>query len=439
MENIEAWQQRRSQQSIEEQKPFNSSQKDSQAQRDRARIIHSASFRRLQSKTQVLAVGEGDFYRTRLTHSLEVAQIGSGIVASLSEKYAQNHSYLFWLPTQNQIESICLCHDIGHPPFGHGGEIALNYFMYKHGGFEGNGHTLRIASKLGEYADGFGLDLTRRTLLGLLKYPAPHNKVAAYTALENATELNIDPFKPPKCIHDDEQDVLDWVLAPISEAEKQLFRMVQSVSSKHGKTVHKAFDTSIMELADDIAYGVHDLEDALALGLVTERQWNEQVIAHLNEYDYISKRLQFFNDHLFSTSNRKRKHAISKLVGYLVGQIEIMEKKAFETPLLRYQAIITTEAEHILKLLKNFVYNNVINRPEVRTIEYKGQQIIVKLFDVLQANPKLLPKSTLQKFYELQGAPRVICDYISGMTDHYAIKLYQKMFSPAEGSVFDRI
>lgn len=144
--------------------------------RDRARIIHSSSFRRLQGKTQVLGLGESDFYRTRLTHSLEVAQIASGITEHLYEKY-RNTKHNQFIPSQNLIEAIGLAHDIGHSPFGHGGEVALNYVMRNHGGFEGNAQTLRICTQLGEYSDSDGLNLTRRTLLGLIKYPALYSKV----------------------------------------------------------------------------------------------------------------------------------------------------------------------------------------------------------------------------------------------------------------------
>ncbi|MGL4712962.1 MAG: dGTP triphosphohydrolase, partial [Shewanella sp.] len=143
-------------------------------QRDRARILHSAAFRRLQAKTQVLGVGMNDFYRTRLTHSLEVSQIGTGIAAQLRRKYPQ---YKQLLCSMSLLESQCLAHDIGHPPFGHGGEVALNYMMRDHGGFEGNGQTFRILSKLEPYTLDFGMNLCRRTMLGILKYPAPRSQL----------------------------------------------------------------------------------------------------------------------------------------------------------------------------------------------------------------------------------------------------------------------
>ena len=147
----------------------------SEYDRDEARVIHSAAFRRLQSKTQVLGLGESDFYRTRLTHSMEVAQIGRGLVQYLKEN--GDRETKIHLPCTSLISAICLAHDIGHPPFGHGGEVALNYCMRDYGGFEGNGQTLRILSKLEKYTDGFGINPTRRMLLGVLKYPVSYSRL----------------------------------------------------------------------------------------------------------------------------------------------------------------------------------------------------------------------------------------------------------------------
>ncbi|WP_033933640.1 dGTP triphosphohydrolase, partial [Vibrio cholerae] len=134
-------------------------------QRDRARILHSAAFRRLQAKTQVHGTSLNDFHRTRLTHSLEAAQIGTGIVAQIKLKQPEFRELL---PSDSLIDSLCLAHDIGHPPYGHGGEIALNYMMRDHGGFEGNAQTFRIVTSLEPYTEHHGMNLSRRTLLGLL-------------------------------------------------------------------------------------------------------------------------------------------------------------------------------------------------------------------------------------------------------------------------------
>lgn len=433
------WNTRRSDRNNDQPVSFSSSADDSYAQRDRARLIHSSAFRRLQSKTQVLSIGENDFYRTRLTHSLEVAQIGSGICEQLKQRYASTPEYMQWIPSLSQIEAICLAHDIGHPPFGHGGEVALNFHMHNQGGFEGNGQTLRIVSRLGEYSQGSGLNLTRRTMLGLLKYPVLHHEVASYQLPANTGTTNIDAYKPPKCIHDDEVDILHWILYSLPDSDVTEFRKVQLIKGKK-KATFKAFDTSIMELADDISYGVHDLEDALALGFITTPVWQEEVLNKLDGDDVISKDRDFYQSHLFSDSNKDRKYAISKLVRYFIHEISIERQHIFETPLLDMKASMSDDAERTLNILKNLVFKHVIKRPEVQTLEYKGQQLILRIFEVLQDNPsRLLPSTTYEKYSHADNKNRVICDYISGMTDSYATKLYHKLFTPDMGSIFDRM
>lgn len=424
------------------QKRFNSETADSQFQRDRARIIHSAAFRRLQSKTQVLGLGDSDFYRTRLTHSLEVAQIGSGICESLKEKYVDDGVYK-WIPSLSLIESIGLCHDIGHPPFGHGGEVALNYSMLDYGGFEGNGQTLRIASKLGEYSPDHGMDLTRRTQLGLIKYPSSYSKLSNYQLpKKEMPKISIDHSHPPKCFLDDEIDVFNWIFKGIDKREVKRFTTIKENEGEHSECIFKSFDTSIMELADDISYGVHDLEDALALRLVTFKMWKTDVldkICHLQN-NAIVINIDFYNTKLFSESGKERKHAISKLIGYFISSVNIKTVDGFQAELLKYKACIEPDVKIILKALKKFIFVRVIKSPEVQVLEYKGQQIILKLFEVLNTNPsRLLPRNILELYENSQNKERIICDYVSGMTDTYATKLYHKLYTPNIGSVFDRL
>ena len=146
-------------------------------ERDLARLIHSAAFRRLQAKTQVLGIGEGDFHRTRLTHSMEVAQIAKAIAGNLRNRNEVDQAVKAYLPDDDLVFFEGLAHDLGHPPFGHGGEIALDYSMREHGGFEGNGQTLRILAKLEAHTPQFGLNPTRRSLLAILKYPVCYSQV----------------------------------------------------------------------------------------------------------------------------------------------------------------------------------------------------------------------------------------------------------------------
>lgn len=441
---MSVWLERRSSRNTGTAHSFNSARGDSQYQRDRARIIHSASFRSLQSKTQVLGLGESDFYRTRLTHSLEVAQIGSGICEWLRDQ-SENAQYNEQIPSFSLIEAICLAHDIGHSPFGHGGEVAMNTMMRDKGGFEANGQTLRIIARLGEFSADCGLDLTRRTMLGTIKYPAVYSNVARYSAPEtdkNDEEnsyLNIDHWAPPKCIYDEEADVLDWLLEPFNHRDKDRFLSLRTPDKGHLKTQFKPFDTSIMELADDIAYGVHDLEDALALGLVDRDVWISDVadvIAKLDD-NPIKKALEEYNNLLFSSSAKDRKHAISRLVGYFVVNIKLVELDEFEHPMLRMQVVMDPEAYDILLLIKSFVMQHVILRPELQMLQYKGQQVMVKLFDIFAANPsRLLPSEVLAE-YERDGY-RAIADYLANLTDVSAGKLYHKLLSPTSGSIFDR-
>lgn len=425
-------------------RPFNSLNSGNDYQRDRARVIHSSAFRRLQSKTQVLGMGESDFYRTRLTHSLEAAQIGSGICEHLREIYKSEEEFCRWIPTQSLIEAICLSHDIGHPPFGHGGEVALHNAMALYGGFEGNGQTLRIISKLGEYSPSHGFDLTRRAMLGVVKYPCLYSKIknSDQHALKTERESFQTKLKPPKCVYDDENEVLEWILKPFAKEEILEVTNHETRQGKHGRALYKSFDASILELGDDIAYGVHDLEDALALNLVSERQWRKEVSDEIDKFENcdIKRDLAFYKEKLFSESNKERKQGISKLVEFFISNIKIIEQGNFQHPLLRNQAVMDSPANDILKLFKDFVIRHVIKRPEVQVLEYKGQEMISRIFAVLKEDPmRFLPISTQQKYQEAANKERVLSDYISGMTDSYSTKVYHKLFSPNIGSIFDRL
>lgn len=418
-------------------------------QRDRARVIHSAAFRRLQSKTQVLGLGESDFYRTRLTHSLEVAQIGSGISSLLREIYADQTELIPWIPDRDLIETICLCHDLGHPPYGHGGEIALNYRMRKSGGFEGNGQTLRTLSTLGEYSKGFGLDLCRRSMLGVIKYPALFEEVQRYPldALaqdRDVLDVDLEYWRPPKCLFKEESEVFDWILEPFGKSDQELFRAHKMGKGKigHHRTIHKALDTSIMELADDIAYGIHDLEDAVVLRLVDREVWEQEIVKPLLALPRsgLRHKIDSIGKDLFTPKSFYRKNAIGELVHYFVESVEIQEKDEFAHPLLRHNARFNPVAEAELEFFVRFISKNVIQRPELQALVYKGQHIVLKIFQVLAANPdKLLPANIYEKYQSSSNTDRLICDFVAGMTDSYAERTYKRLFIPGEGSVFDRL
>ncbi|WP_440875402.1 anti-phage deoxyguanosine triphosphatase [Thalassotalea sp. PLHSN55] len=419
-------------------------------QRDRARILHSAAFRRLQSKTQVMGSGQSDFYRTRLTHSLEAAQIGSGIVAQLKSKYPQQCAEL--LPTDDTlIEALCLAHDIGHPPFGHGGEVALHYMMRHHGGFEGNGQTLRIVAKLEPFSEQNGMNLSRRTLLGLLKYPQTLdqlNQPSEERPPSNFRQLKAQDWHPAKGIYLDDADVLNWVLQPLSLQDKTEFQQVKSKNGCHHKTRYKSLDCSIMELADDIAYGIHDLEDAIVTGVVSRNDFEEQVIAKLIATDdaWVQEYAQPLAQLLFSEQHHKQKDAIGGLVNYLITAIELQDLNQllntnFGEPLLQFNARLPKVAAKVLQIFKDFVFNFVIKQTSIQRIEYRGQQIVMELFEALASDPmRLLPSNSAKRWQYAKdnglNHHRVIADYVAGMTDDYATKLYKTLFLPSVGASF---
>ena len=423
---------------------------------DYARVVHSASFRRLQGKTQILNLGDSDFYRTRLTHSLEVAQIANGIARHF-EKYEAAHPAHAFLPSRSMIQAAGAVHDLGHPPFGHGGEVALNYCMRDRGGFEGNGQTLRILGRLEKFSQSAGANLTRRTLLSVLKYPIAHSHAAnpeLRPSLQSTPTavalLDRASCKPPKCYLDCEGDLVDWILAPLPARERELFIAADKRKGSHAKSRHKSFDCSIMDLADDIGFGVHDLEDALALGLI-ERQDFERLVPPEScgaFLDGLKARYpgDFGNDvyeglvqGLFGGGGR-RKRFIGQMVHHFITACRIDTLEQFDEPLVRYRAAMSGAARAFLDKLHSAVRETVILSPEVQHLELKGQLMVVAVFETLASDPKaLLPRSTYDRFAESDFSPRVICDHIAGMTDSFLLKTYDRLFSPRMGSVFDRL
>ena len=441
-------------------------------ERDYARIIHSSAFRRLQAKTQVLGLGESDFYRTRLTHSMEVAQIGTGIVRFLREKYKEDGEKIKMLPDDFLMNAICLAHDLGHPPFGHGGEVALNICMRKYGGFEGNGQTLRILSKLEKYTEENGINPTRRLLLGVLKYPTSYSDTVndkAYGKLETPQWLSkAKPQKPPKCYLDDEEEIVNWVLHNLEPKERQEFTELKTIENKHSKPKFKSLDTSIMELADDISYSLHDLEDAISLRLITLDDWNNhyknlvEFEKDKKEDDDISKEtlnkslaatelsLQDIGINLFSGTSYQRKDKIGDLVNRFITSVRLDSSgmKNATCELLKWNAKLDENYRVILDFIFKLVVNKVIKSSNVQQLEFKGQKIIIELFQALDSDPlRLLPTSTLERYNKIKDEDvdcedkrkRVICDYIAGMTDDYATRLYEKIYHPHKGSIFDRL
>ena len=418
---------------------------------DYARVIHSASFRRLQGKTQILNLGDSDFYRTRLTHSLEVAQIAGGVARQLAKSFPA-HEATAHLPDRGLIHAVGCTHDLGHAPFGHGGEVALNYCMRNHGGFEGNGQTLRILSRLETFSAGAGANLTRRSLLGVLKYPvaysAVHNPTIVPALLDGPSAievLDLKACKPPKCYLDCEQDVVDWILEELSEPDRSHFQEFAEEPGKHAKAVHKSLDCSIMDVADDIAYGVHDLEDAIALGLLSKEYFAAALQDRCPTFlDALKEKypnesandvFSIMVDGLFGDSGI-RKRFISRLVHHFITAVEYVDKPEFTDPLVRFSARLRVPQRQFLDVLQKFVSKEVIKSAAVQHLEFKGQGMVVAVFEAMQCDPeRLLPRDAFARFEAARSDARVICDFVAGMTDRYALATYRRLFLP-RGEIF---
>ncbi|AMP89486.1 anti-phage deoxyguanosine triphosphatase [Legionella pneumophila] len=419
-------------------------------ERDRTRVIHCPAFRRLQRKTQILGTDEGDFHRTRLTHSLEVDSIGRSIVRNLMTN--QEHQLLLssLLPNDDLISVICLLHDIGHPPFGHGGEVALNYMMRNYGGFEGNGQTLRLLTKVENSYGGFGLDLTRRALLGILKYPVKRANVAApkqppiHESIHKTIKIN--DWLPPKAYFDCEQPEVDWLLSPLSDNDRELFQSlsVKPNGTQAGKAAYHNFDCSIMDTADDIAYGVHDLEDAIHLRLINRSHLDTPEFRQLISETTLSMHQERLLNSLFSPEICLRKQAIGEMVNYFITSTQIIvTNEEFENSLLKHNIALIPEAHALLNYLMQCIYNNVIDSQEARTFEYGGQTVVLRLFDAISSNPaSLLDNKNRVLFSQAPdevAAYRVVCDYLANMTDEYAYRMHERLFGFNTRTIFERL
>ena len=343
----------------------------SEYQRDRDRIIHSTAFRRLEYKTQVFINHEGDLFRTRLTHSIEVAQIGRTLARSLRLN-------------EDLVEATALAHDLGHTPFGHVGQDVLNECMKDFGGFEHNLQSLRVVDHLEEHYGAFdGLNLTFETREGILKH----------CSLNNARQLG-------------------------------------ELGQRFIERSQPSLEAQLTNLADEIAYNNHDIDDGLRSGLITMAQMEEvELFARLHRevearypglpgrralYETIRLMITAMTADLVDTSAR----LIAEAAPASIDDVRAAP------PLIRFSDAMRAETV----ALKRFLYANLYRHFQVNRMRVKASRIVRELFEAFLADPVLLPGD-----YQVQGDPhkqaRKIADYIAGMTDRYAIREHRRIFS----------
>jgi dGTPase len=337
-------------------------------QRDRERILHTTAFRRLKHKTQVFIVTEGDYYRTRLTHTLEVAQIGRTIARSLGAN-------------EDLVESICLAHDLGHPPFGHAGEFALNTLMQEYGGFDHNKQSFRIVTKLSRRYPNFpGLNLTWEVREGIVKHETEYDISDA------------DDFEPEKRGH---------------------------------------LEAQIANIADELAYTAHDLDDGLRSGMIMPDQ-----IEGIELWKWLCESIGWDGENL---TELIRHRLIRRLIGYEVTDAVQTTSKNLEdsnVQSVEELQLLSTSVVHFSDALtdmnrqfKDFLYQCLYRHPRVFRMQLKAEGIISALFNSYAQSPEVLPVEVQTKLKEGEFH-RVICDYVAGMTDRFAIQEHSKLFDP---------
>jgi len=382
---------------------------------DRDRIIHSSEFRRLQGKTQVFLPGEYDFYRTRLTHSIEVAQIGRSICNYLiaAEREILNENYFI---DSDLVEAICLAHDLGHPPFGHAGERTLNRLMKKYGGFEGNGQTLRLVTEIFYRRDDQhrGLNPSRAFLDGMLKYKAIFSD-----------------FKNPDnhFVYDADKKYLDFVFGKVK------YRSILTTAQKLND--FKSIECQIMDWADDTAYAINDLVDSISGGFIT--------IAKLSQWQREQKLNETHNSILeeivewIKKGNYKAQFGAQ--IGLFIRSCKLKKRNTFMdkyTNRYKYELQIPDEILERAKLYKRISVDLVFRSSALHQIEFKGNSMIESIFNLLEknyvtklGNTKLLPDfndKIIRKEKSKAMRARMICDYIAGSTDSYATRMYRRLF-----------
>lgn len=397
-------------------------------ERDRARVVHSEAFRRLQAKTQIFGLSHGDFPRTRLTHSLEVAQVGRALANRLKQRHPDETA----LPSTELMEAMCLAHDLGHSPFGHGGEGGLNATMLNYGGFEGNGHTLRLMARLESHTRGFGMDPCRRTLLGLLKYPVPYSKAV------NSRASHWNPARPPKCYLDTESEVVEWILSPFDRDEWNEAVKLATPQPSSALCHNPSIDTSILTLADDTGYACHDLEDSATLGHLREQDFMDLIVKGTSIDNWLRhcgiNGVGAVANGLFRGDETDRKQVAGGLINAMVMSAKLVQTRGLHHPLLRARVRLVDEADQFLTSLKKLVFEHVILSPMVMREVHAGQLVVRGLFEALIEEPLLLPVAArpAAKLARSEGnaalLARLICDYVASLSDESAGRLHRQVF-----------
>ena len=400
---------------------------------DRDRVLHTPTFRRLQNKTQVFWSGEYDFYRTRLTHSLEVAQIGKSICYWLKSQTDGPLGDDFFIDP-DLMEAICLAHDLGHPPFGHAGERTLNHLMREHGGFEGNAQTLRLLSERIFSATRSGMNPSRAFLDGVLKYKS------LWTELTSAT----GDVPEHHFLYDPQHADLDWAMGGHD--------FPLELTPGKARDEFKSIECQVMDWADDTAYSLNDLSDSVRAGFLSIEKieaWAEKCGEPFAEGSSLGD--------LMKAIRRKRVDPfVGKRIGSYIKATRLETDVNFLSAMsnrYHFRLVIDPAVKAESALFKRLAFDVVFRSPQLKQLEHKGSRMLRQLWNVLGERYvaqrtidgqdfQLLPADTAA---EIEAAPdqaaraRLVCDFLAGMTDGYAARTYKRLFSPDFGSIGDLV
>ncbi len=392
---------------------------------DRDRIIHAHAFRKLQSKTQVFLSGEYDFYRTRLTHSMEVAQIGRSICHFLQSR-GDPLSDDFYID-DDLVEASCLAHDMGHPPFGHSGERTLQELMKRRGGFEGNAQTLHLLCEtMYQNETGVrGIQPTRALLDGVLKYKKLY------------TEFATPPLN--HFIYDSQSAVRDWVFGGA--------RIPGVLMRDETLNEFKSVECLIMDWADDAAYSLNDIVDGVRAGFLTVER-----VESWADGETIGAAEQRHLDTLFDALKKDRlENTFSKKIGAFIQACQLKPRDNFmaeKTNRYKFDLVVDEAARNEANFFKKMANDIIFESPQLEQLEHKARVILMALFNAVWENYaerneriiRILP-ANVSRLIEAEktqdGKARRICDFLSGQTDGMVVRTYKRLFDPEFGSFRD--
>jgi dGTPase len=392
---------------------------------DRDRIIHAHAFRKLQSKTQVFLSGEYDFYRTRLTHSMEVAQIGRSICTYLKSRGGPLREDFYI--DGDLVEAVCLAHDLGHPPFGHSGERTLQELMGRWGGFEGNAQTLHLLTETmyQNEAGVKGMAPTRALLDGVLKYKVLHREFAG----------------PPTrhFLYDEQERHRNFVFggASIPAALQEGARL----------NAFKSVECQIMDWADDAAYSLNDIVDGVKAGFLTI----ERIESWAANEGIDAERQRWLDDLFKAIRGDRLEGAFAQKIGGFITACRLRERDNFmaaRTNRYRFELVVAPAAEREAGFYKKMANDIIFESPQLQQIEHKARKVVFDLWDSCWRNYvergsrviHILPPRVgrlIEAEATQAGKARQICDWLAGLTDGMIVRTYRRLFDPEFGSLRD--